>query len=163
LPRASILTWVAVVVVCLAGPGEAAPSVSAVLTVSATVEPSCRLNTAPITFANRTAARVHAEAEGAIIVDCTPETSFAVSIDNGRHPDGSQRRLLGTTGGAYLDYEIFFDAARTRSWTGGAAGALLLTSSPQGGPVTIPAFAEISTARAVPDRYADQVTVTVSF
>lgn len=163
LPRLAILTCIALQASCLPWQAKAATTASAVMLVSATIEPSCHLETSPIEFAPRNSARPRSDAEGAIAVECTPEVSFAVTLDAGRNPLGSRRRLVGASSGAFLDYDVYTDVARTRPWAKGAAGAVAHVAPANGGAVTIPAFARLISTRATADLYTDQMIVTVAF
>lgn len=139
-----------------------AATASATMTVSAVVEPSCNLNVAPLTFQGATGDSPQVDAEASISLGCTPDTSFSVSIDNGRNTANGRRRMVSASGNGFLAYDIYQDAGRTRLWGGTAAGAVSGVV-PGSGQVQLNAYGRITSTGAAADRYADTVTVLIVF
>lgn len=124
------------------------------LHISATVLPSCQVEAAPLAFGAVASAAASADAQASLSLDCTPDTAFTVTMDGGRNGD---RRMAGEATGALLAYELYSDPARTRRWRDVAA------VSPADGTLRYAVYGRITEARARADRYADVVTVTLSF
>ena len=131
---------------------------SGTLGVSLTVLPGCSVHAAPLAFVARAGAP--AEAEASIGVRCSSETGVEVSLDNGRHAAGGQRRLASAAGDA-VPYAVYSDAARTRAWTGSPVIAGVAPERP----LRLVAYGRIEpAATAVPaGDYSDTVTITVAF
>lgn len=145
---------------------SAAPAVATVasttLTVSAVIKPSCKVQASPIDFAG-TEDNAATRAGGTIDLTCTPDTGYSVAIDSGRNASGAQRRMIGESIEGFLAYEIYTDAALTRPWSSGAAGAVSGVAPRSGKRVSIPTFARVVSSTARAGRYADVVTVTIEF
>ena len=139
-----------------------AATTSATMQVGAVVEPSCHVDVAPLTFDGATSAQPQVDAQASIALGCTPDTSFAVSIDDGQNTANGRRRMVSASGKGYLAYDIYQDAGRTRRW-GGAAGGGVSGIVPASGRVELNAYGRIAAAGAIADRYVDTVTVLVTF
>jgi spore coat protein U-like protein len=135
-----------------------AGTAAATLDVSYVVLPGCSVRAGPLAFTG--SAGLQAEAEAAIDVRCSSETAVAVSLDSGRHAEGSQRRLASESG-VTVDYHIYTDAARTQAWN---ASAIARQAGPDGG-LRMTAYGRIESRDAGADagEYRDSVTVTVAF
>lgn len=157
-PAAAVLAAIAAP---LAWAPLSAGTVTSSMAVSATVEQACYLDVRPVRFGDLRSDATRAEADSALAVQCTPNTAFVVSMDNGQHhAEGGRRMAAG--GGEFLAYELYSDAARTRRW--GAS----LTESVGGqvsgeSAVTLPIYARVEAVQAKAGAYSDVVTVTVSF
>jgi spore coat protein U-like protein len=126
--------------------------------VSLTVLPGCSVSTTPLAFAARAGSA--AEAEAAIDVRCSAETGVAVSLDQGRHATGSQRRLASDAGGS-VAYQIYSDAARSQAWNGSPIPGDVRPDSA----LRLVAYGRIEPrdSRVAVGEYRDSVTVTVAF
>jgi spore coat protein U-like protein len=135
-----------------------AGSASATLEVSYVVQPGCSVSAGPLAFTGSAGSR--AEAEAAIDVRCSCETAVAVSLDQGRHAAGSQRRLASESG-VTVAYQIYSDAARTQAWGG---SAIARDAGPDGA-LRMIAYGRIESrdAGTGAGEYRDSVTVTVAF
>ena len=143
------------------GPAYASTT-SATMAVSATVEQACNLNVRPLRFGTFRSDAPVAEADSSLAVACTPETAFVVSLDDGQHRAGGQRRLANAGGGGFLAYDLYSDPARTRRWGAGLAESV--SGQVEGAePVMIPIYGRIEAGSAEAGAYSDVVTVTVSF
>ena len=149
------------VLAALAAGPVAASSATASLAVSARVEQSCNLDVRPLRFEALRSGDARAEADSTLALACTPETAFVVSMDDGQHRAGGERRMASADGG-FLAYELYSDAARTRRWgaslTESVGGRIV-----DGGAVTLPVYGRIDAGTAGAGAYSDMVTVTVSF
>lgn len=140
----------------------AAGTASGAMTVTATVEESCHLDARPLVFGTMPGDRGRIDASSSVVVDCTPATSYAVTIDDGRHGADGVRRMADAAGLNFLPYELYSDAARSRRWDAGADRAVSAVA-PARGRVELPVYARVEAGHAVAGAYGDVVTVTVVF
>lgn len=139
-----------------------ATTASGTMAVSARVEQSCHLDVQPLRFETLQSGAPTAEADSALAIACTPETSFTVTLDDGQHRAEGERRMAEAAGGSYLAYELYSDPARTRRW-GASLAEAVSGQSAGGGAVMLPIYGRIEAASATAGAYSDVVTVTVSF
>ena len=160
-PRTTWLRWLAGLpaLALAASPGPAMANAGATMTVSATVLPTCNLQAGAMAFGALDSARAIAAAQTAVTLECTPGTAYAVTMDEGLH---GARRMADERGNAFLDYEIYQDAAGTTPW-GATTGGAVSGVAPGAGRVAINAYGRVLSATATPGRYHDVVTVTVQF
>lgn len=140
-----------------------AASVSQQLGVSLEVNAECSIeNMGAIDFGSR--GILGAEVEQAISfgLKCTEQTPFTISIDGGTAagPDGV-RYLTGASTGNKVAYELYTDAARTKTW-GGAGNGFAATGTGANQNITV--YARLpSQPAASPDTYTDNVTLSVNY
>ena len=139
-----------------------AGTTAATMQVSAVVEPSCHVDVAPLMFDGATSAHARVDAQAAIALACTPDTSFTVAIDEGQNTANGRRRMVAALGNVFLAYDIYQDAGRTRPW-GSTAGETVGGVIPASGHIELNAYGRIAATGAAPNRYADTVTVLVMF
>ena len=158
--QSSFRAFAALPAVALAAmPSAAAANASSTMTISATVLPACTLETGAMAFSALDSANVTGAAQAAVTIECTPGTAYAVTMDQGLH---GGRRMADERGTAFLDYEIYQDAAGTMPW-GASSGGAVSGISPNAGKVALSAYGRVLSATAIPGRYQDVVTVTVQF
>lgn len=90
---------------------------------------------------------------------CTTGTAYTVSLDNGLHASGAQRRMIGPAG-AFINYNLFQDAPRATAWAAGTP----LAATGAGTPVDLIVYGRVP-AQTTPaaGAYADTVTMTVTW
>lgn len=137
---------------------------TATMAVSIEVTASCTVAAEPLAFGAATAADAPAlGATATIEVTCGGAVPFTVGLDDGQNFSGGSRRALDPATGAYMSYEIYADAARTRRW-GASGAAAVVDFTTTAGPVRLTAYGAIDGASpAGAGRYADLVTVTTNF
>ena len=135
-----------------------AGTASGTLEVSLTVLPGCSISAQPLAFTTRAGSA--AQAEAAIDLHCSSDTLVAVSLDQGRHAAGAQRRLLSESGQS-VPYALYSDAARSHPWSGAPVAGQV---SPDRA-LRLVAYGRIEAGDTlVPvGGYGDSVTVTVAF
>lgn len=148
-----------VAVIAAATPAVLWASAGDTMTISATVLPSCTVEAGEMAFGTIAGDGPQASAQSLLTLACTAGTPFAVTLDEGQH---GGRRMAEERGIGFLGYEIFQDAARTRRWDAGAAGAVGGVA-PSGGRISLNAYGRIVSQAAAAGRYGDVVTVTVQF
>ena len=146
-------------VVLAAMPASATANAGDTMTISATVLPTCNLQAGAMAFGALDSARANAAAQAAVTLECTPGTAYAVTMDDGLH---GARRMADERGNAFLDYEIYQDAAGTTPW-GATSASAVSGVAPSAGKVAISAYGRVLNATAAPGNYQDVVTVTVQF
>jgi spore coat protein U-like protein len=135
------------------------------LTIEATVPRSCNISALPMMFGTVALRNPRADAQASVIVQCTPGVAYTVTMNEGLHAAGTQRRMenpLANGSREYLDYEIYRDAARTQRW-GGTAATGVSGVAPAAPQVVLTAYGRTAGRRSAAGAYNDLVTVTVSF
>lgn len=154
-------TATAAAMAMLAMPGAA--TARNTMRVDTTVVRGCSLAALPMMFGTVAFFLPQANARASIFVDCTPNTAFTVSMDNGQNPNGTQRRMIRTGAGVgtYLSYEVYRDAARTQRW-GTSGGQVVNGNSAASGKVTLYAYGR-TTGLVASGPFQDVVAVTITF
>ena len=160
-----------VAALCLASPANAG-SVSATMTVTATVVATCTISSGNLAFGNYDAIGTNATAPllgtAAVSATCTQGSSATVDIYPGLNPSGTgnaqQRRMKGT-GTNYLAYAIYSDSAHTHAWGTKTSGTTVSVTGAGGAtPVSLTAYGSVPNAQNIPvGTYTDSVAVTVNY
>ncbi len=159
--------WRTGVALALLVVGAAAHAVQSTATfaVSATVTSGCGVTANPIAFGSYlgTGAAPAIDAAGNIVVTCAGNNLYFVQLNNGNNVNGTQRRMLRTAGpAAYLNYELYSDAARTQRF--GSSLFELVIGISNGAPQSIPVYARLPAAQVAPaGAYLDTIQVTLTF
>ena len=159
-PRRNAILFIGLVALA----ASAAPArADSTMTLRATVTRGCNVNALPMMFGTIAWFLPNAITQTSILVDCTPNTAFAVAIDNGENPNGGQRRMVRTGPGigTFLNYEIFRDAGRTQRW-GTSIAQVASGVTPANGRVTLTAYGRANGFIAS-GPFQDTVTVTITF
>ena len=139
-----------------------AGTASGAMTVTATVEQACQLDARPLVFGALPGGHGRHDARSSVVVDCTPSTSYAVTIDDGRHGADGVRRMADAAGMNFLAYELYSDVAHSRRW-GASANSAVSAVAPALGRIELPVYARLFTGASKAGSYGDVVTVTVLF
>ena len=142
-------------------PAGAVQAAGQSMVVSATVVESCEMDVEPMEFGLLASADTAGTAQSRIAIQCTPDTGYAVAMDNGLHGQDGQRRMVSDAGTDSIAYTIYRDAAGTQPWTSGSGRTVGGIASDA--PVELTAYARTHSATALPGNYRDIVTVTLSF
>lgn len=133
--------------------------------VSAEVLDRCNVTATPMGFVvANPGTNTSVDSSATVTVECTQFTFFVVSMDDGQHANGSQRRMKSNLGNVFLNYEIYTNAARTSRWGQGlGAGRWGLTFG--AGTINYTAYGRIPSVGAFNPAglYSDTVAVTVAF
>lgn len=133
--------------------------------MNATVVRNCNLFALPMMFGMVSVNNPRADATAAMNIDCTPGTTFTVTLDNGLHFLAGARRMenpLANPSRSYLDYEIYRNAARTQRW-GGTPATGITQTAPANGKVTLTAYGRVDDKKSAAGAYQDTITVTIAF
>jgi spore coat protein U domain-containing protein, fimbrial subunit CupE1/2/3/6 len=99
------------------------------------------------------------DSAGTINYSCPPPTVPTVTIDLGLAFGNGTRRMTITTGGEWLAYEIYVDAARTQVWS-----STLPVTLPTGNGNIIPYYARAFAQQDVSvGTYNDTLVITFNF
>tara|TARA_R100001244_G_scaffold64627_9_gene53544 strand:- start:6342 stop:6878 length:537 start_codon:yes stop_codon:yes gene_type:complete len=99
---------------------------------------------------------------GSFGLECNAGTSYNVALDSGQNVTGNQRRMQSA--GAYINYNLYKDAARTLPWGNGSNGATALTGTGSGADEEVVVYGRVpSQLTPSPGTYLDTVQVTVSW
>lgn len=144
---------------CLPAGYARAGTVSASITVSATVVSTCSVGGSAVAFGAQ-APGAAATQQAALTVNCSPGTAYQLALNDGLSGDAAERRMAGP-GGATLAYDLYRDGARSLRWRDGAdAAAGVGTGEVQ----TLPVYAALAAGmQSVTGSYSDTVTATLSY
>jgi len=140
-----------------------AASTTGNLTVSAIVSAQCVIQSAAIPFGTYSASAVQQNAQ--IAVNCSNGTSYTVSLDagSGTGATTASRKLANTAGGSSLNYGLYQDAARTKSW-GNANGSDTIAGVGSGTTQNIPVYGYIPGGQtSTAGSYSDVVAITLAY
>jgi spore coat protein U domain-containing protein, fimbrial subunit CupE1/2/3/6 len=174
--RLSLSAFAAGTLVMAATPLFAASSSPSVgLSITASVAAKCIVSsTSAVAFGaydpvvTNAAGGADLDGTGTVGVKCSPGNGTSISLDSGANASGNQRRMQGPAGpsAAFLDYNLFSDAARTTAWGNGSNGAsaLTITAAPNASERTFTVFGRVPKGQDVNvGSFADTVQVTVNF
>lgn len=137
--------------------------ITAPFTASASVVRGCAIVIPDLAFGTYQADAAAAEvlAVTSVTVACGVGDTFTIGMGDGANISGQQRRMARTAGAvAYLNYNLYRDAARTLVWRD--TGQTRLSGTGTGGPQQFPVYGQVPGAQVVPaGPYVDTVTVTV--
>lgn len=159
--KLKILIAAAVILGCN-GQAQAATA-TGTLTVQATVESACSVNSPTLNFGAYSGAQLDGTAT--INVTCNLLTAYSVGLDAGTKSGGSVTDRGMSDGATHtLNYSLYNDALRTTNWgntvpTGAVTGSGL-------GLVAVPhiVYGRIPASQGVPTgSYTDTVQITVTF
>lgn len=148
--------------------GGMSESSSAIPYISATVKSDCRIDTvSDLDFGTvfQTLDQ-NVDSTAIITITCTgahswPGGGYQVMLGDGLHASGEQRRMQGP-GGAFLDYGLYMDAARTERW--GDTAQTGVSQNGNGQPQQLRVYGRVPPqAVSAAGNYSDTVVVTVSY
>nr|WP_198980885.1 spore coat U domain-containing protein [Herbaspirillum sp. ASV7] len=133
------------------------------LDITAMVPTQCVVQSAALPFGTYSSSAIQQNAQ--IGVTCSSGTSYTVSLDAGTASGASTatRKMVSTDGSNSLNYGLYQDAARTRSW-GNANGTDTLSGVGTGNSQNIPVYGYIPAGQASrAGSYSDVVAITLSY
>lgn len=140
-----------------------AASTTGNLAVSAIVSSQCVIQSAAIPFGNYSSSAVQQNAQ--IAVNCSNGTSYTISLDagSGSGATTASRTLANTAGGSSLNYGLYQDAARTKTW-GNANGSDTMAGVGSGTTQSIPVYGYIPGGQtSTAGSYSDVVAITLAY
>lgn len=110
---------------CLAG------SATSTFRVTATLDPTCTIQTTPATFGHYNPLTTHATSPldiiSSVTITCSKGMATTIGLDRGLHADdaqGTTRAMKHVSQNEYLSYDLFQDPIHTTLW--GTSGAHLV-------------------------------------
>jgi spore coat protein U-like protein len=145
---------------------------TATLSVSIVITASCTINPATLVFASTAGTSLIATAvngSSTVSVTCTNGSPYSIAMDNGANASGSQRRMI--SGGNFLNYNLYVDAAHTLPWSTAIDSTTCTTSGDcflgtgNGSAQSINIYGVVPTTATAPPpgTYTDTVTMTITF
>lgn len=125
--------------------------------VAATLAETCSVSAGALAFGSYVGDQL--DAENTMTVTCTTGTAYSITLDNGLHVSGSQRRMK-SAGTDYLNYDLYTTTGRTVLWQGAAAVSDTGNAKPQSHPI----YGRIPANQNPPATdYTDTISVTVTY
>lgn len=144
---------------CSTGLGSSGGAVS--FSVDATVTPMCLVTTEAVNFGAQGILKGNVDASGAVLVTCTPETGYSISLNGGNAAAPPTARKM-SKGGHTITYGLYRNSERDLPWgdTEGTTAAGIGTGSTQSHTV----FGRVSPQSTPPaGTYTDTVVVVVDY
>jgi outer membrane usher protein len=136
-------------------------TVTPVFAVTALVDKNCLVGTTDVDFGTHGVLATDVAAVGAVTVECTPDTTYTVALDNGVTGTGPTARLM-TASGAAITYGLYQDAAHTEPW--GQTGVDVVAGTGSGAAEVHDVYGLVpAQATPAPGVYQDTVVVTVAY
>ena len=149
---------------CMSGSGGNG-STNFYMSVIAAVSNACRITLATdLDFGNVASVSNNTDQTAQILVRCPTATSWKLGIGNGNNASSNTRRMRSAAG-AYVNYELYRNAARTQRW-GNAAGTDTSdgTGAGETSAVTRTVYGRVPAQATAPmGSYSDTVTVTLTY
>jgi spore coat protein U-like protein len=156
----------AVALACLAlgfAPTSAYASTAVTTTfgVSATVQSTCIISAAAMSFGTYISTAV-STAASTVTVTCTNTTPYTLGLDAGQATGATVTTRQMKNGAALLNYSLFSDSLRTVNW-GNTVGSWV-SGTGNGSAQVLNVYGQISAAQYVtPGSFADTITATVTY
>lgn len=136
--------------------------------VTATVNDSCTVAATDLAFGSYDAGAGNLDATSTITATCTAGTAYDIGLDagsNGASAAGTTRAMVDGGGTAYLDYELYSDAARSNVWGETIGTDTLNVPSAAGGDEDHTVYGRVPAGQygAEAGGYSDTINVTVTF
>jgi outer membrane usher protein len=153
---------------CFAGSAIAAGSDTTTFNVKLTITSTCDIHTTAATdvdFGSVASTAVNTDAQGALKVNCTPQTAYTIALDNGQNGTDANTRKM-KNGANLVPYQLYRNAARTASDVWGSttgAGGNVYSGSGTGANQNVPVYGRVPSANFPALSYTDVVTATVTY
>jgi spore coat protein U-like protein len=142
------------------------------LTVQITITASCTINASTLTFpATAGTALTGAAVTGSttVSVTCTNTSPYSIGMGQGANYSGGSNRMA--SGGNFLPYTLYVDAAYTHPWTTGATNSTCTTANQcylgtgSGSAQSISIYGQVPTTASAPapGTYSDTVLMTITY
>ncbi len=160
-----VLSWLLAPGFVLAG------SASSTFRVTATLDPTCTIQTTPVSFGhyNPLIAQAHAplDVNSTVTITCSKGMATTIALDRGLHGKQARattRAMKHMSSNEYLEYDLFQDVLRTIVWGTAGENIVVPAIAPDAKPRTFQIFGRIYPAQDVAaGDYADTVVAIVNF
>lgn len=136
------------------------------LTVQATVQKNCSVNTASnLTFPPQGLLNQAVTGSGQITVRCTNNNAFAVAINGGTVANNVMaRKMKHATAADTVGYQLYQDANYATVWGDGVTGGTMFNGTGTGANQAFTVYGRVpAQATPRPGNYSDTVLVTITF
>ena len=161
----AITVWVTIL-----GTQSHADTGTSIMSVSATINHSCSIDTTPMAFGAYDGVVANAstalDAMATVISSCTSGAAALITMNAGNSAgsglDDVPVRRMASEAGDYLVYQVYSDVSRERIWGNTTPTSVALTGT--GSPQTHKVYGIIPSAQMVPEGdYSDQIVVTITY
>ena len=137
---------------------------SATFRVTATVVPMCEVRASDLNFGQYSAqATAQLNADTALTVMCTPQTSYDVGLTEGTSPGATVNQRKMVSGSNTLNYQLYRDSGRTQVW-GNTKGTDMVAGVGTGLDQNLTVFGGVPAQQSIPaGSYADTITVRIYY
>lgn len=128
-----------------------------------TVINNCTIAATNITFATQSALASPVDSAGQLMVQCTQNDAYRVSLSGGLLGTVTSRSMTGISGNS-VSYQLYLDSGYATIWGDGTSGTSQLTGVGSGLVQFIPIYARVpAQSTPAPGVYTDTVTATIQF
>lgn len=135
------------------------------LTVQATVQKNCSVNTTNMAFAPQGLLSQAVTANAQITVLCTNNNAFSLALNGGSVANNvAARKMKHSTAADTVSYQLYQDGSYATIWGDGVTGGTALASTGTGANQLFTVYGRVpAQATPRPGNYSDTVTVTLTF
>ncbi|MBX9401135.1 spore coat U domain-containing protein [Lysobacter sp. BMK333-48F3] len=164
---ASLRSVAAFALLAAAAPALAADD-STTFDVTITITSSCTISaTAPtdVNFGSVASTATNVDAQGQLVVTCTPGTAYTIALDNGQNGSDVNSRKM-SDGTTEVPYQLYRAGARGSGDVWGSTtgvGGNVLAGSGTGAAQNLPVYGRTPSANFPAATYSDVVTATITY
>lgn len=129
-------------------------------TVQAQVAANCLIVAEDLNFGQHGVINVPVTASTELAINCTPGSTYSISMDGGLSGATDPERRLMQSGNNTIAYGLYSDASYSSPW-GTTSGTLV--SGTGAGSVRLPVYGRVLPQPAAPGTYSDTVVVTITY
>lgn len=139
--------------------------------ITATLDPTCTIQTTPASFGHYNPITTHAttplDVNSTVTLTCSKGMATTIALDRGQygsHAKGTTRAMKLATGEDYLSYDLYQDVIRATIWGTGGEQIFVPPIAPDTRPRTFFIYARIPSAQDVTvGDYSDTIIAIVNF
>lgn len=139
--------------------------------VTVTLDPTCTIQTTPVTFGHYNPVTTHAtmplDVNSSVTITCSKGMATTIGLDPGQHANqaqGTTRAMKHASGTEYLSYDLYQDAIHATLWGTSGVNLVIPPVAPDTKPRTFFIFGRIPSAQDVPaGEYNDTIVAIVNF
>ena len=172
--NATTLVWHGLASLCVLGMMQLnanAGSATSVFRVTATLDPTCTIQTTPMNFGHYNSLTTHASApldiNGTVTITCSKGMATTIALDRGDNAAqarGTTRAMKLVSAEEYLNYELYQDVVRTTLWGSTGETIFVPAVAPDTQPRTFFIYGRIPPAQNVASgEYLDTVIAILNF
>jgi spore coat protein U-like protein len=136
--------------------------------VKLTINSTCDIHTTAATdvnFAASVSTATNIDAQGNLVVNCTPLTAYTIALNKGLNGTDINSRSM-KNGAILVPYQLYRLAARTGADIWGetiGAGGNVFSGTGTGANVNVPVFGRVPSANFAAGNYVDTITATITY